>query len=110
MAKSIIQKIPTDHSEVDLVVTEWLRTHHILAKDVRAYVIDRRMGQPEVMTLEIFTSGVDEIGPIPLIKFDKDISPEEMEAFKKSFEDTQKQAAFEDAQKRAGGKLLGGQL
>ena len=100
MAKSIIQKIPTDQSEVDRVVTEWLRTHHILAKDVRAYVIDRRVGDVEVMTLEILTSGVDEIGPTSVIERN-DVPPEEMEAFKKS---------FKDAAKRSGGRLLGGQL
>jgi hypothetical protein len=65
MAKQIITKIPQDHSEVDRVVTNWLATHHIVAKDVRAYVIDRRIDELEVMTLEIFTSGVDEIEPAP---------------------------------------------
>jgi hypothetical protein len=59
-----IKKVPTDHSEVDRVLTEWFKTHHILAKDVRAYVIDRRIGQPEVLTLEIYPSDVDKIGPL----------------------------------------------
>lgn len=86
MALEIIKKVPVDHSEVDRVLTEWLETHRILAKDVRAYVIDRRIGQLEVLTLEIYTSGVDEIGPVPVIKFDKDITPGEVEAFKERFE------------------------
>jgi hypothetical protein len=61
MRKQIITRIPQDRSEVDRVVTDWLESHHIVAKDVRAYVIDRRVGEIEVMTLEVITSGVDEI-------------------------------------------------
>jgi hypothetical protein len=63
MAKQIITKIPQDQSEVDRVVTDWLATHHILAKDVRAYVINRRIHDLEVMTLEVITGGVDTIEP-----------------------------------------------
>jgi hypothetical protein len=63
MVKQIVTKIPQDHSEVDQLIMDWLATHHILAKDVRAYVINRRVGEPEIMTLEVITSGVDTIEP-----------------------------------------------
>jgi hypothetical protein len=63
MAKQIITKIPQNRSEVDSVITDWLASHHIVAKDVRAYVINRRINDLEILTLEIITSGVDTIEP-----------------------------------------------
>jgi hypothetical protein len=67
MVKQIVTHIPQDQSEVDQLIMDWLVTHHILAKDVRAYVISRRVGDVEIMTLEVITSGVDEIEPAPLV-------------------------------------------
>ena len=71
MQKQVITKVPQDQSEVDELITRWLAGHHILAKDVRAYTIARRIGDVEIMTLEVITSGVDELpvpGPFPFHK------------------------------------------
>ena len=87
MGLQIIKKIPQDHSEVDRIVTDWLASHHIRAKDVRAYVINRRVNDVEVMTLEVFTDGVDEIGPVPVIKFKEGVTEAEIAKIKERFKD-----------------------
>lgn len=48
-------------TEIDQAVMNWLETHHIRAKDVRAYTADGRVSDRSVITLEVFVSGVDEI-------------------------------------------------
>jgi phage baseplate assembly protein gpV len=65
MSRRIVQTIPMDHSEHDRLVTDWLEAHHIRAENVRGYNLERTIGEVEVLTLEVITSGVAEIQPAP---------------------------------------------
>lgn len=48
-------------TEIDQAVMDWLETHHIRAKDVRAWSGVSRIGDISTVTLEVYISGVDEI-------------------------------------------------
>ena len=77
-------------TELDEALMAWLEGHHIRAKDVRAWGTEGRANEVTILTLEVIVSGVDELGPSAVIRFDKDITPEKMEEFRQKFEHAQK--------------------
>lgn len=84
MTKRLVETIPTDGSEHDRLVTEWLETHHIRAENVRGYTLDRQIGRPEVLILEVYTSGVAEVPP-PVLFPGREVTEAEADELKKRF-------------------------
>jgi hypothetical protein len=72
-------------TELDEATMAWLEGHHIRPKDVRAWGAEARIGDVTILTLEVIVSDVDEIGPVPVITFASDLTPEQMEDLKRDW-------------------------
>src|SRR3954469_6031174 len=102
MSRRIVQTIPMDHSEHDRLVTDWLETHHIRAENVRGYTLERKIGDVEILTLEVITSGVPEIqqAPGPIASIPPDWTQAEADAFVAAWRDRHAKPEYEPPIKR----------